>query len=117
MSSSASGPIFNSIESKLNSAFNPIHLDIINESYMHNVPKGSETHFKVVIVSENFKEMKSLIQKHRAVNEVLAEELSNGICVHCQLWPRPLISGIQNVKLILVQCAVVVLANKVSSRY
>ena len=79
MSSSASGPIFNSIESKLNSAFNPIHLDIINESYMHNVPKGSETHFKVVVVSEKFKEMKSLIQKHRAVNEVLSEELSNGV--------------------------------------
>lgn len=24
----------------------PVHLEIVNESYMHNVPKGSETHFK-----------------------------------------------------------------------
>ena len=43
-----SGPITSSIETKLTEAFKPIHLDIINESYMHNVPKGSETHFKVL---------------------------------------------------------------------
>ena len=30
---------------------------VINESYMHNVPKGSETHFKVVVVSEQFNEV------------------------------------------------------------
>ena len=46
---------------------------------MHNVPKGSETHFKVVVVSEKFKEMKNLVQRHRAVNEILSEELSNGV--------------------------------------
>ena len=45
---SISGPISSSIETKLTEAFKPIHLDIINESYMHNVPKGSETHFKVL---------------------------------------------------------------------
>ena len=33
---------------------NPTHLEIINESYMHNVPKGSETHFKVVVISDVF---------------------------------------------------------------
>ena len=30
---------------------------MINESYMHNVPKGSETHFKVVVVSPEFNEV------------------------------------------------------------
>ena len=30
---------------------------VINESYMHNVPKGSETHFKVVVVSPEFNEV------------------------------------------------------------
>ena len=31
---------------------------MINESYMHNVPKGSETHFKVVVVSPEFNEVR-----------------------------------------------------------
>ena len=34
---------------------------------------------EVVVISDKFKDMKSLIQKHRAINEVLAEELSNGV--------------------------------------
>ena len=73
------GPISSSISQKLQNEFQPLHCDIINESYMHNVPKGSETHFKVVIVSEKFQEMKNLIQRHRAVNEILAEELNTGV--------------------------------------
>lgn len=46
-------PIENSIRTKL-SSLNTIHLDVINESYMHNVPKGAETHFKVVVVTDKF---------------------------------------------------------------
>ena len=80
ISNEGGGPISQSIEGKLKNAFGPlVHLDIINESYMHNVPKGSETHFKVVLVSDKFKSMKNLIARHRAVNEVLAEELSSGV--------------------------------------
>lgn len=45
---------------------------------MHNVPKNSETHFKVVIISEIFSK-KSPIQRHRLVNESLREELSGPI--------------------------------------
>ena len=66
------------IESKLKEAFNPDHLSVINESYMHNVPPGSESHFKVVIVSEVFDGAR-LIARHRQVNQVLAEELANQI--------------------------------------
>lgn len=44
----------------------------------HNVGPGSESHFKVVIVSQAFAD-KRLLQCHRMVNEVLAEELSNYI--------------------------------------
>ena len=79
MSVNPEGPISTTITKKLTETFLPLHMDIINESYMHNVPKGSETHFKVVIVSEKFKEMKNLIARHRAVNETLAEELSSGV--------------------------------------
>ncbi len=66
------------IETKLHQAFDPSHLSVLNESYMHNVPAGSESHFKVVIVSEAF-EGKRLIARHRQVNGVLADELANHI--------------------------------------
>lgn len=49
-----SGPVESSIRKKLEAGLNPQHCDIINESYMHNAPKGSESHFKVVVVSEKF---------------------------------------------------------------
>lgn len=52
--SSVSGTIANAIKSKLQTALETKHLEIINESYMHNVPKGAETHFKVVVVSDKF---------------------------------------------------------------
>lgn len=51
---STTGVIANSIKNKLQAALQTKHLEIINESYMHNVPKGAETHFKVVVVSDQF---------------------------------------------------------------
>ncbi|WP_166423465.1 transcriptional regulator BolA [Paraglaciecola sp. 20A4] len=66
------------IEDKLQTGFSPSYLQVVNESFMHNVPKGSESHFKVVIVSDEFAG-KRLIGRHRAVNQVLADELANSI--------------------------------------
>ena len=62
------------IESRLNSSFSIDHLDIENESHMHNVAPGSESHFKVTIVSEDFNEL-MLIKRHRMVNKALQQEL------------------------------------------
>ena len=45
----AAGPVQVGIEHKLAAAFEPTHLDIVNESYKHSVPKGSESHFKVTV--------------------------------------------------------------------
>ncbi|KAF4317972.1 hypothetical protein BBO99_00001146 [Phytophthora kernoviae] len=73
-----SGPVALRIQEKLQSAFNPQYLDVINESHMHSVPKNSETHFKVVVVTEQF-EGKPLIQRHRMVNAVLQQELDAGV--------------------------------------
>lgn len=47
-------PVTKAIKDKLMKAFEPTHLEIINESYKHNVPKGAETHFKVLVVTEKF---------------------------------------------------------------
>ncbi|MGD8112324.1 transcriptional regulator BolA [Vibrio sp. TRT 21S02] len=66
------------IESKINTALKPSHLEVLNESYMHNVPSGSESHFKVIIVSDEFEE-KRLIARHRMVNQILADELAHHI--------------------------------------
>jgi BolA protein len=66
------------ITQKIRDAFSPEHLEVHNESHMHNVAPGSESHFKVLIVSQAFAG-KRLIQCHRMVNEVLAEELSHHI--------------------------------------
>ncbi|MDN4503498.1 transcriptional regulator BolA [Alteromonadaceae bacterium BrNp21-10] len=66
------------IESKLIEHFDPAHLEVINESFQHNVPAGAETHFKVVLVTPKF-DGKRLINRHRAVNAVLKEELAEQI--------------------------------------
>ena len=62
------------IESRLNSSFSIEHLAIENESHLHNVAPGSESHFKVTIVSEDFREL-MLIKRHRLVNKALEQEL------------------------------------------
>lgn len=49
-------PIELSIKKKLIDFLNPSYIEVINESYMHNVSKGSETHFKVIVVSDLFKD-------------------------------------------------------------
>jgi len=66
------------IEQKLTAAFQPTQLSVENESHGHNVPRGSETHFKVVITSQEFLG-KSLVARHRAVYQILVEELAGGV--------------------------------------
>ncbi len=70
--------IHTSIEQKLLSAFDPVHLEVVDESHMHNVPPGAESHFKVVIVTPMF-EGQRLLQRHRSVNAIVAEELAEKI--------------------------------------
>ena len=68
------------IESKiinqLNSSFKLSSLKIVNESFMHNVPEGAESHFKIVIVSNQFKEQK-MMQRHKAIYKALGEIMSS----------------------------------------
>lgn len=72
------GPVEHSIRRKIKDLLKPSHLDVINESYMHNVPKGAETHFKVIVVSELFKD-KLPIARHRMINEALQSELESDV--------------------------------------
>ncbi len=63
------------IEAKLQTSLAPSHLQVINESHMHSVPPGSESHFKVVVVSERFAGMPR-VRRHQTVNDILRDELS-----------------------------------------
>jgi BolA protein len=65
------------IESKL-SVLNPIHLEVVNESHMHSVPKNSETHFKIVLVSEDFLGMRA-VKRHQQIYGLLSEELEGSV--------------------------------------
>lgn len=66
------------IEQTLSSGLAPMHLDIVDESYMHNVPEGAESHFKVLVVSQAF-EGERLVGRHRKVNSLLRDELASGM--------------------------------------
>jgi BolA protein len=66
------------IEQKLSSALAPSHLVVENESHMHSVPAGSETHFKVLVVSAAFDGM-NRVARQRKVNETLRDELAGGV--------------------------------------
>ena len=65
------------IEGKLG-ALAPQFFRVENESHRHNVPPGSESHFKVTVVSRRFNG-KTLLARHRMVNEILSRELSGGV--------------------------------------
>jgi stress-induced morphogen len=72
------GPIETAIRAKLTERFQPTHLEVVNESHTHSVPKNSETHFKVLIVSAAFAGI-ARIDRQRLVNETLKAELSGGV--------------------------------------
>jgi BolA family transcriptional regulator, general stress-responsive regulator len=66
------------IERKLRERFTPVVLEVINESSMHSVPPGSETHFKVTVVSSAF-EGKTLVGRHRLIYMLLDDEIRAGL--------------------------------------
>lgn len=78
------------ITAKLTQAFQPLLLDVINESHLHaghhhtdggheDVFDGSgETHYRIIIVAEAFTDL-SRIERHRAINALMGEELHSGL--------------------------------------
>lgn len=66
------------IEETLAGALPLQHLEVTNESSGHHVPAGSETHFKVVLVSASFEGI-SRIARHRQINGLLAPEFAAGL--------------------------------------
>ena len=71
-----------SIREKLNAAFSPEALQVVNESHKHAGHAGSpgtgESHFTVRVISGAFAG-KSRLERHRMVNAVLADELTGKV--------------------------------------
>jgi BolA protein len=67
-----------SIHTKLQTSLAPLHLEVVDESHMHSVPEGAQSHFKVVVVSEEFRDEK-LVGRHRMINKLLEDEFKSGL--------------------------------------
>ena len=70
------------ITKKLQEAFTPDSVDVVDESHLHEGHAGhrpgGQTHFRVYIVSQAFAG-KSRIDRHRMINTVLADDLAGGV--------------------------------------
>jgi BolA protein len=82
--------IRDTISNKLQEAFTPESLEVVDESHLHEGHAGhrpsGETHFRVYIVSQAFKG-KSRVDRHRMINAALAAELAGGVhalAIHAQ---------------------------------
>ena len=66
------------LRSNLVRTLEPSILEIVNESYMHSVPANSETHFRIVVVSDLFK-AKSLVNRHKLTYKASQPALDAGM--------------------------------------
>tara|TARA_E500000178_G_C16768247_1_gene637925 strand:+ start:508 stop:816 length:309 start_codon:yes stop_codon:yes gene_type:complete len=66
------------LESSLTEKLKPSFLDILNESNLHNVPIGSESHFRILIVSDRFENL-NVVKRHKMVYQVCKIAIKSGI--------------------------------------
>jgi BolA protein len=66
------------IEEKIRDGLSVDHLEVVNESHMHNVPPDSETHFKVTVVSDAF-EGQMPVRRHKQIYALLDEEMAGPV--------------------------------------
>ena len=66
------------IEETLSASFEVVHLEVLNESHMHSVPPNSETHFKVILVSPDFNDIRK-VARHQQVYKALDNEMKGGV--------------------------------------
>jgi BolA protein len=66
------------LDALLRASFAPQHLEVRDESDGHSVPRGSESHARVLVVWSGFSGQR-LLARHRMVNEAAAEVLASGL--------------------------------------
>jgi BolA family transcriptional regulator, general stress-responsive regulator len=76
------GLVGKTLEAKLQAAFTPVSLEVIDESSQHQGHAGArpdgESHFRVRIVAAAFKG-KSRVEQHRMINHILTVELKERV--------------------------------------
>lgn len=70
--------IENLILQKINEKYHPAYLELENESHQHAGGPNRETHFRLLIVSDDFKSM-TRVQRSRDVHDLLATEFKSGV--------------------------------------
>lgn len=89
MSAQSETAVGDRIKAKLQAGLTPISIEVIDESHKHaghahavmrpGVASGAGgTHFQIKVVSDAFKG-KSRVDRHRAINLLLAHELDTGV--------------------------------------
>ena len=66
----------NQIEAKVKETFAPSFLEIENESYKHSSGLGAESHFRMLVVSDFFADLKR-IDRQRSVFKLLEQEMKS----------------------------------------
>jgi BolA protein len=76
------GPVAQQMKARLEAAFAPTRLDIIDDSDKHHGHaghrEGGESHFTVVIESATFSGL-GRVERQRRINRALAEELAGPV--------------------------------------
>ena len=76
------GAIFEAIRQKLNAAFSPTRLEVVDDSDRHaghsGAREGGESHFNVLIESSAFAGVSKVVRQ-RLVYKALAEELAGPV--------------------------------------
>ena len=66
---------YESIINALNNQLTIEHMFLENESSMHNVPPNSETHFKLIIASDDFIKL-SKVKRHQLIYQILSKVMN-----------------------------------------
>jgi BolA protein len=74
--------IVDTIRAKIEAGLTPDALEVINESHLHAGHQGSpgsgESHFRLKVIATAFAG-KSRLERHRMVNDLLADELAGPV--------------------------------------
>ena len=90
------------ISELLKTKFKPDLFELENESHTHNVPKGSETHFKLLMVSQLFEGLGRVQRQQMVMSELKFEfetglhALSMRLLSHSEAQQKNLLSGFES---------------------
>ena len=72
------GPVEQQIADIVSAELKPATMQLDNESHMHSVPPGSESHFKLLVVSEAFVGQRK-VARHQLLYTLLADQLAGPV--------------------------------------